>query len=50
MIVNGKEYDFEEISVEELLNNLNLNKDRVVVEALEKATIGIAGLGGWDLI
>ncbi|MGL5614672.1 MAG: sulfur carrier protein ThiS [Sarcina sp.] len=32
MIVNGKQYDFEEISIEELLNKLNLNKDKVVVE------------------
>lgn len=33
MIVNGKEMNFEEnITIDELLNKLNLSKDKVVVE------------------
>ncbi|MBU5269596.1 sulfur carrier protein ThiS [Clostridium sporogenes] len=33
MIINGNDMDFKEgITIEELLNNLKINKDKVVVE------------------
>lgn len=32
MIINGKEYDFEALSILKLLRNFNLNENKVVVE------------------
>lgn len=32
MIINGKEYSFQNITINHMLNELKLNKDKVVVE------------------
>lgn len=32
MIINGKEYSFQNITINNMLNELKLNKDKVVVE------------------
>lgn len=32
MIINGKKYDYKDITVEEMIKRLNLDKDKIVVE------------------
>ena len=32
MIINGKKYDYKDITVEEMIKRLNLDKDKMVVE------------------
>ena len=32
MIINGEKYDYKDITVEEMITRLNLDKDKIVVE------------------
>ena len=32
MIINGEKYDYKDITVEEMIKRLNLDKDKIVVE------------------